>query len=77
MRFRAVVDQYQTTTHAPEALMRLTETYLALGVPAEANKAAAVLGTNYPGTDWYERAYKLMQQNQDKLAIAPTAAQAN
>jgi len=77
MRFRAVVDQYQTTTHAPEALMRLTETYLALGVPAEANKAAAVLGTNYPGTDWYERAYKLMQQNQDKLAIKPTAAQAN
>ena len=50
MRFRKVVDKYQTTTHAPEALMRLTETYLALGVPDEAKKAAAVLGANYPGT---------------------------
>jgi outer membrane protein assembly factor BamD len=68
LRFRAVVDQYQTTTHAPEALMRLTESYLALGVPLEANKAAAVLGANYPGTEWYERAYKLMQENQDKVA---------
>ncbi len=60
MRFRSVVDTYQTTTHAPEALMRLTETYLALGVPGEAKKAAAVLGANYPGTDWYERAYALI-----------------
>ncbi|MCW3836421.1 outer membrane protein assembly factor BamD [Sphingomonas canadensis] len=74
MRFRTVVDQYQTTTHAPEALMRLTETYLALGLPDEANKAAAVLGANYPGTDWYERAYKLMQQNADKLQPKPAAA---
>jgi len=70
LRFRNVVDQYQTTTHVPEALMRLTESYLALGVPAEAQKSAAVLGANYPGTDWYERAYKLMQKNQDKLAGA-------
>ncbi len=60
MRFRSVVDQYQTTTHAPEALMRLTETYLALGVPGEAKKSAAVLGANYPGTDWYQRAYDLI-----------------
>ncbi|URW74780.1 outer membrane protein assembly factor BamD [Sphingomonas donggukensis] len=59
MRFRQVVDQYQTTTHAPEALMRLTETYLALGLREEAKKSAAVLGANYPGTDWYARAYKL------------------
>jgi outer membrane protein assembly factor BamD len=70
LRFRTVVDQYQTTTHAPEALMRLVESYLALGVPQEAQKAAAVLGANYPGSDWYEHAYKLMQENQDKLAIA-------
>jgi outer membrane protein assembly factor BamD len=69
IRFRAVIDQYQTTTHVPEALMRLTETYLALGVPEEANKAAAVLGNNYPGTDWYGRAYKLMQENQGKLQL--------
>lgn len=62
MRFRTVVDQYQTTTHAPEALMRLTESYLALGVPEEARKAAAVLGANYPGSKWYQRAYQLVQQ---------------
>ena len=70
LRFRKVVDEYQTTTHAPEALMRLTETYLALGVRGEAQKAAAVLGANYPGTDWYERAYKLMKDNPVE-AIAP------
>jgi outer membrane protein assembly factor BamD len=63
LRFRKVVDDYQTTTHVPEALMRLTETYLALGVRGEAEKAAAVLGANYPGTQWYEHAYKLMQQH--------------
>lgn len=63
MRFRNVVDQYQQTTHTPEALMRLTETYLALGVPLEAQKAAAVLGRNYPGSDWYEHAYALMRKH--------------
>ena len=73
MRFRKVVDDYQTTTHAPEALMRLTETYLALGVPDEAKKSAAVLGANYPGSDWYERAYKLVKDNPDPqmAAIGP------
>jgi outer membrane protein assembly factor BamD len=74
MRFRNVVDNYQMTTHVPEALMRLTETYLALGVPAEAQKSAAVLGANYPGTDWYKHAYDLMQRNQDKVAKAQTPA---
>ena len=68
IRFRNVVDQYQTTTHAPEALMRLTESYLALGVPGEAQKAAAVLGANYPGTIWYARAFKLMQEHPVKPA---------
>ncbi|HET9511073.1 MAG TPA: outer membrane protein assembly factor BamD [Sphingomonas sp.] len=63
MRFRTVVDQYQTTTHTPEALMRLVETYLALGVREEAKKSAAVLGANYPGSDWYSRAYALMEKN--------------
>ena len=63
LRFRTVVDTYQTTTHIPEALMRLTECYLALGTPDEAQKAAAVLGTNYPGTRWYARSYKLMEQH--------------
>ncbi|MGF7149539.1 outer membrane protein assembly factor BamD [Sphingomonas zeicaulis] len=63
VRFRVVIDQYDTTTHAPEALMRLTETYLALGIPEEAKKSAAVLGTNYPGTKWYQRAYELIQKH--------------
>ncbi|CUS44711.1 MAG: outer membrane protein assembly factor BamD [Pseudomonadota bacterium] len=63
LRFRRVVDEYQTTTHVPEALMRLTETYLSLGVPEEAKKSAAVLGANYPGSDWYQRAYKLVQKH--------------
>ncbi|HIV78735.1 outer membrane protein assembly factor BamD [Sphingomonas yabuuchiae] len=62
MRFRTVVDKYQTTSHTPEALMRLVETYLALGVRGEAERSAAVLGANYPGSDWYNRAYKLMRE---------------
>ena len=73
LRFRRVIDQYQTTTHTPEALMRLTETYLALGVPMEAQKSAAVLGTNYPGTEWYQRAFKLMQDN-PAAALPPIQA---
>ncbi|HEX8553395.1 MAG TPA: outer membrane protein assembly factor BamD [Sphingomonas sp.] len=73
MRFRSVIDQYQTTTHTPEALMRLTESYLALGVRPEAEKAAAVLGANYPGSEYYERAYALMRENpvQQVAAIPP------
>ena len=63
MRFRRVVDEYQTTSHAAEALMRLTESYLALGMPEEARKSAAVLGANYPGSEWYQRAYKLVRQH--------------
>jgi outer membrane protein assembly factor BamD len=63
IRFRKVVDDYQTTTHTPEALHRLTESYLALGIKDEAKKAAAVLGANYPGSEWYQRAYKLMQEH--------------
>jgi outer membrane protein assembly factor BamD len=63
VRFRTVIDEYQTTSHVPEALMRLTESYLALGVPEEAKKAAAVLGANYPNTEWYERAYDLVRKN--------------
>ncbi|MCJ2185344.1 outer membrane protein assembly factor BamD [Novosphingobium beihaiensis] len=62
LRFRNVVDNYQTTSHTPEALFRLVEGYLSLGIPEEAKKAAAVLETNYPGSKWYARAYKLMQK---------------
>ncbi|NCP10488.1 MAG: outer membrane protein assembly factor BamD [Sphingomonadales bacterium] len=63
LRFREVIDKYQTTSHTPEALFRLTESYLALGIPAEAKKSAAVLGANYPGSEWYQRAYDLMQKH--------------
>ena len=59
-RFRVVVVRYQTTTHAAEALHRLTESYMALGVTHEAQTAAAVLGYNYPGSEWYEFAYALL-----------------
>ncbi len=62
VRFRKVVDDYDTTSHTPEALERLTESYLALGIPEEAKKAAAVLGHNYPGSRWYERAFDLLRK---------------
>jgi outer membrane protein assembly factor BamD len=63
IRFRAVIDKYQTTSHTPEALYRLAESYLSIGLPEEAQKAAAVLGKNYPGNEWYGRAFKLMNKN--------------
>lgn len=69
-RFRMVVDKYQQTTHTPEALYRLAETYTLLGLREEAEKAAAVLGHNYPGSDWYENAYALVA----KGATDPEAA---
>lgn len=62
IRFRNVVEKYQTTSHAAEALYRLVEAYLSLGIPEEAQKAAAVLGSNYPGSEWYQKAYRLMQE---------------
>lgn len=62
LRFRNVVDNFQTTSHTPEALFRLVEGYLSLGIPDEAQKAAAVLEANYPSSEWYERAYKLMRK---------------
>jgi outer membrane protein assembly factor BamD len=58
LRFRVVIDKYQTTSHTPEALFRWSNAYLALGIRDEAT--AAVLGANYPGSDWYKRAFKLM-----------------
>jgi outer membrane protein assembly factor BamD len=59
-RFRTVVDEFQTTSHVPEALHRLTESYLSLGVTEEAQAAAAVLGYNFPGSEWYELSYQLL-----------------
>jgi outer membrane protein assembly factor BamD len=66
-RFRTVVDQYQTTSGTPEALERLVECYLALGIPQEAQKAAAVLGRNYPETYWYKQSLKLLGQENKQV----------
>lgn len=60
-RFKVVIDDYQTTTHVPEAMHRMVESYLALGVPGEAQRIAAVLGHNYPGSKWYEASYALVK----------------
>jgi outer membrane protein assembly factor BamD len=56
-RFQRVVNDYQTTNHVPEALHRLTEVYLTLGLPEQARRTAAVLGYNYPGSEWYQDSY--------------------
>ena len=69
-RFRVVVEQFQTTSHTPEALMRLVEAYLALGLPQEAQTAAAILGHNFQSSPFYDDAYRLLN-NQD---LAPEAA---
>ncbi|EDP64700.1 DNA uptake lipoprotein [alpha proteobacterium BAL199] len=58
-RFQKVVEQFDTTDQVPEALLRLTEAYTALGLTGEAKRTASVLGYNYPGTEWYEDAYAL------------------
>jgi outer membrane protein assembly factor BamD len=60
-RFKVVVTRYQTTRHVEEALLRLTESYLALGVVDEAQTSAAVLGHNFPDSPWYKSAYELLQ----------------
>ncbi|MEE8516232.1 MAG: outer membrane protein assembly factor BamD [Alphaproteobacteria bacterium] len=59
-RFRTVIEKYQTTSHVPEALHRLTESFLALGIKDEAQTAAAVLGHNFPGSEWYSDSYSLI-----------------
>jgi outer membrane protein assembly factor BamD len=60
LRFRQVAEKYQTSSHAPEALERMVESYLALGTPAEAYKTAAVLGRNYAGSYWYRQSLRLL-----------------
>jgi outer membrane protein assembly factor BamD len=62
-RFQRVVDDYQTTNHVPEALHRLTEIYLILGLRDQARRTAAVLGYNYPGSNWYEDSYNNLFDN--------------
>jgi len=61
-RFKIVIENYAATTHAPEALYRLVEAYTALGIKEEARRSAAVLGYNYPGSDWYLDSYRLIEE---------------
>lgn len=61
-RFRNVIEEYGTTSHVPEALHRLTEVYVSLGVVHEAQNAAAVLGYNFPGSQWYKDSYRILRQ---------------
>lgn len=60
-RFKEVIDKFQSTTHVPEALHRLAESYIAIGVTEEAQKVAAVLGHNFPGSQWYLDSYRLVE----------------
>jgi outer membrane protein assembly factor BamD len=70
-RFKSVVTQYQTTRHVEEALARLTEAYMAIGVVTEAQTAAAVLGHNFPDSPWYKDAYNLVRSG----GVEPTENQ--
>ncbi|MDX7952251.1 outer membrane protein assembly factor BamD [Lichenihabitans sp. Uapishka_5] len=62
-RFREVLAKYQTTRHTEEALMRLTEAYMGLGITDEAQTAAAILGHNFPDSEWYKDSYALLKDN--------------
>ncbi len=70
-RFKRVVTEYQNTSQTPEALYRLAEGYMALGVVSEAQTAAAVLGANYPNSEWYKDAYRLVSSDGE----APVASE--
>ena len=69
-RFREVVARYQTTRHVEEALMRLSEAYLSLGIVGEAQTAAAVLGHNFPDSQWYKDSYTLLQTGGYEPAVS-------
>lgn len=66
-RFRVVVEDFQTTTHTAEALHRLVEAYLSLGLTDEAQTAGAILGYNYQGSEWYQDSYKLLTERGLKM----------
>jgi len=70
-RFRNVIDRYQTTSHTPEALYRLVEAYLTLGLTDEARRNGAVLGANYPNDQWYHDAYRLLTNSGLQPAAEP------
>lgn len=75
-RFRSVIENYGTSTHVPEALLRLTEAYLELGVIEEARYTAAVLGHNFPDSEWYRESYNLLASEgvltaeEDRMALS-------
>jgi len=69
-RFLVVVKDFETTTHVQEALHRLVESYLTLGLTGEATKVAAVLGHNYPGSRWYQDSYALLDDQQRARILA-------
>lgn len=72
-RFRNVIENenFQRTTHVPEALHRLVEAYLSVGMTEEAQRMASILGYNFPGSEWYQRSYALMTEE----GVAPVAAE--
>ena len=72
-RFRTVLENehFQRTSHTPEALHRLVEAYLSVGMTEEAQRMAAILGHNFPGSEWYERTYALMSQS----GVTPVSAE--
>eukprot|EP01036_Dinobryon_divergens_P047800 gene47800-64117_t len=74
-RYKAVIDNeaFQRTSHTPEALYRLVEVYLTLGLKDEAERNGAVLGFNYPGSPWYAEAYALLTEDGRQPETAPTA----
>ena len=74
-RYKAVIDNeaFQRTSHTPEALYRLVEVYLTLGLKDEAERNGAVLGYNYPGSPWYAEAYALLTEDGRQPETAPTA----
>lgn len=74
-RFNTVIERYETTSHTPEALYRLVEAYLTLGLNEEAKRNGAVLGFNYPGTVWYRDAYDLLTSRGLRPANAPAASE--
>ena len=74
-RFQRVIDDFQTTNHTPEALHRLTEIYLTLGLVDQARRTAAVLGHNYPGSEWYEDSYATLAANGEVPAVGRSRAE--
>ncbi|MDV7340027.1 outer membrane protein assembly factor BamD [Terasakiella sp. A23] len=71
-RFKAVVQHYQTTTHVPEALHRMIECYIQLGLDDEAKRTAAVLGHNFPGSEWYVDSYQIVERKRVKEKEEPS-----